>query len=57
MNADLKVGPLAHLPSERCAAKSAWLVLAAIAFNLARAAGAPACQFHARATPPPSAPG
>ena len=32
--ADLKNGPLAHLPSGSFAANSAWLVLAAIAFNL-----------------------
>ena len=35
--ADLKAGPLAHLPSSSFAANSAWLVLAAIAFNLTRA--------------------
>jgi hypothetical protein len=38
--ADLKGGPLAQLPSGKFAANSAWLVLAAIAFNLSRAAGA-----------------
>jgi hypothetical protein len=48
--ADLKAGPLAHLPSGRFAANSAWLVLAAIAFNLTRAAGALASTFHAKAT-------
>jgi hypothetical protein len=48
--ADLKSGPLAHLPSGKFAANSAWLVLAAIAFNLIRAAGALASRFHARAT-------
>jgi hypothetical protein len=48
--ADLKNGPLAHLPSGRFAANSAWLVLAAIAFNLTRAAGALASTFHAKAT-------
>ena len=32
--ADLKNGPLAHLPSGRFTANGAWLVLAAIAFNL-----------------------
>jgi hypothetical protein len=48
--ADLKGGPLAHLPSGKFAANSAWLVLAAIAFNLTRAAGALASVFHARAT-------
>lgn len=48
--ADLKSGPLAHLPSGSFAANSAWLVLAAIAFNLTRAAGALASVFHAKAT-------
>lgn len=48
--ADLKNGPLAHLPSGSFAANSAWLLLAAIAFNLTRAAGALASTFHARAT-------
>jgi Transposase DDE domain group 1 len=36
--ADLKDGPLAHAPSGKFMANSAWLVLAAIAFNLTRAA-------------------
>ncbi len=48
--ADLKNGPLAHLPSGNFAANSAWLVLAAIAFNLTRALGALASTFHAKAT-------
>jgi len=48
--ADLKAGPLAHLPSGSFAANSAWLVLAAIAFNLTRAAGTLASAFHAKAT-------
>jgi Transposase DDE domain group 1 len=48
--ADLKNGPLAHMPSGRFAANSAWTVLAAIAFNLTRAAGALASTFHGRAT-------
>jgi len=48
--ADLKAGPLAHLPSGRFAANSAWLVLAAMAFNLTRAAGALASLWHAKAT-------
>ena len=47
--ADLKNGPLAHLPSGHFAANSAWLVLAAMAFNLTRAAGALASTFHAKA--------
>jgi DDE family transposase len=50
VNADLKAGPLAHLPSGSFAANSAWLVLAAMAFNLTRAAGALASTFHAKAT-------
>jgi Transposase DDE domain group 1 len=48
--ADLKNGPLAHMPSGRFNANGAWLVLAAMAFNLTRAAGALASLFHARAT-------
>ncbi|MGH3636137.1 MAG: IS1380 family transposase, partial [Mycobacterium sp.] len=50
VNADLKSGALAHLPSSSFAANSAWLVLATIAFNLTRAAGTLASGFHARAT-------
>ena len=50
VNADLKNGPLAHLPSGSFQANSAWLVMAAIAFNLTRAAGCLASAFHARAT-------
>ncbi len=37
VHADLKHSALAHLPSGRFAANSAWLVLACIAFNLTRA--------------------
>jgi len=48
--ADLKAGPLAHLPSGKFAANSAWLALTAIAFNLTRAAGALAGDTHAAAT-------
>ena len=48
--ADLKSGPMAHLPSGSFKANSAWLVLAAMAFNLTRAAGCLASAFHARAT-------
>jgi hypothetical protein len=48
--ADLKAGALAHLPSGSFSANAAWLVLAAIAFNLTRAAGAIASVFHAKAT-------
>ena len=39
VHADLKAGPLAHLPSGVFTANSAWLVIAVIAFNLTRAAG------------------
>jgi hypothetical protein len=48
--AELKNGPLAHLPSGQMNANAAWLVLAAISFNLTRAAGTLASRFHARAT-------
>jgi hypothetical protein len=48
--ADLKAGPLAHLPSGKFNANGAWLVLAAMAFNLTRAAGTLASLLHARAT-------
>jgi hypothetical protein len=48
--ADLKSGALAQLPSGSFSANGAWLVLAAIAFNLTRAAGAIASVFHAKAT-------
>lgn len=47
--ADLKNGPLAHCPSGVFTANSAWAVLAAMAFNLTRAAGVLASRFHARA--------
>jgi len=47
--ADLKNGPLAHLPSGSFMANSAWFVLAAMAFNLTRAIGVLAGQFHAKA--------
>jgi len=50
VHADLKHGPLAHLPSGSFQANSAWLVLAAIAFNLTRATGCLASAFHTRAT-------
>jgi Transposase DDE domain group 1 len=48
--ADLKAGPLAHLPSGRFNANGAWLVAATMAFNLTRSAGALASRFHAKAT-------
>jgi hypothetical protein len=47
--ADLKGGPLAHLPSGLFTANDAWLVCAAMAFNLTRAAGVLASTFHAKA--------
>jgi len=47
--ADLIDGPLAHLPSGRFSANSAWILCAAIAHNLLRAAGALAGDRHARA--------
>jgi len=47
--AELKDGPLAHLPSGKFNANAAWLVLASIALNLTRAAGSLASRFHARA--------
>ena len=47
--ADLKDGALAHLPSAKFTANAAWLVLAAISFNLIRAAGCLASRFHAHA--------
>jgi hypothetical protein len=47
--AELKDSALAHLPSGQFAANGAWLVCAAIAHNLTRAAGALASAFHARA--------
>jgi hypothetical protein len=54
--ADLKNGPLAHLPSGHFWANSAWLVCAAMAFNLTRAAGALASvvQFTPARQPEPS---
>ncbi|HWB35435.1 MAG TPA: IS1380 family transposase [Rugosimonospora sp.] len=36
--AELKAGPLAHLPSGKFSANAAWLAFAVIAFNLSRAA-------------------
>jgi hypothetical protein len=48
--ADLKNSALGHLPSGKFTANGAWHVLAAIAFNLTRAAGCLASAFHARAT-------
>ena len=50
VHADLKAGPLAHLPSGSFAANSAWLVLAVMAFNITRATGTLASRLHAKAT-------
>ncbi len=47
--ADLIDGPLAHLPSGHFGANSAWILCAAIAHNLLRAAGVLAGDRHARA--------
>jgi len=46
--AELKGGPLAHLPSGSYAANAAWLAHAVIAFNLARAAGVLASTRHGK---------
>jgi hypothetical protein len=50
VNADLKNAALAHLPSGRFAANSAWLVCAVMAFNLTRAAASIAGGVLAKAT-------
>jgi hypothetical protein len=47
--ADLIDGPLAHIPSGRFGANSAWILCAAIAHNLLRAAGVLAGDHHTRA--------
>jgi hypothetical protein len=47
--ADLIDGPLAHMPSGRFGANSAWILCAAIAHNLLRAAGVLAGDQHTRA--------
>jgi hypothetical protein len=47
--ADLGAGPLAHLPSGVFTANAAWLVLAAMAHNLLRAAGTRAGTRYAKA--------
>ncbi|MGH3097890.1 MAG: IS1380 family transposase [Streptosporangiales bacterium] len=46
--AELKDGPLAHLPSGKYAANAAWVAHAVIAFNLARAAAVAAGRHRAR---------
>jgi len=50
VNADLKNSALAHLPSGRFAANSAWLACAVMAFNLTRAAATMAGGGLAKAT-------
>ena len=47
--ADVIDGPLAHLPSGRFGANAAWILCAAIAHNLLRAAGVLAGDQHTRA--------
>lgn len=47
--ADLKAGPLAHMPSGKYTANAAWTVLAAMAYNLTRALAVLASDKHARA--------
>jgi hypothetical protein len=49
--AELKNGPLAHLPSGVFTANAAWLACAAIAHNLTRAAATLAGRRHARSRP------
>lgn len=46
--AELKDGPLAHLPSGKYAANAAWVACAAIAFNIARATAVAASMRTAR---------
>jgi len=48
--AELKAGQLAHLPSGKFSANAAWLALAVMAFNIARAAAAAAGTGTARMT-------
>jgi hypothetical protein len=50
VHADLKNSALAHLPSGVFTANAAWLVLAALAFNLTRAAATVADHRLAKAT-------
>ena len=47
--ADLKAGPLAHLPSKSFNANAAWLAIATMAFNLTRALGVTAGGRYTRA--------
>lgn len=46
--AELKAGPLAHLPSGKFAANAAWLAFAVMAFNISRAAAVAAGTATAR---------
>ncbi len=48
--AELKAAPLAHLPSGKYPANAAWVALATIAFNIARAADATGPGHHRWAT-------
>jgi hypothetical protein len=48
--ADSKAAALAHLPSGKFNANAAWLTCWAMAYNLLRASGALAGDFHAKAT-------
>lgn len=50
--ADLKAGPLAHMPSGRFAANAAWTAFAALAHNLTRAVGIYAGDGFTHATGP-----
>ncbi len=50
VHADLKNSALAHLPSGKFMANSAWFTCAVMAFNLTRAAGVIASGWFARAT-------
>jgi hypothetical protein len=52
VNADLKNSALAHMPSGKFMANSAWLACAVMAFNLTRAAGCLAGGRLAKATTP-----
>jgi hypothetical protein len=49
VNADLHAGALAHLPSGHFGANAAWLVIAAMARNLLRAAGTLTASSYAKA--------
>jgi hypothetical protein len=50
VNADIKNGPLAHMPSGKFTANAAWLVLAVMSFNLSRIAAIIADTGFTRAT-------